>query len=79
MNRRARRPPDPSHLNLSTTRKDERVTRLKKQIARGRYRVDADAVAREILSKLRLLGTGRRALTDGGATGGSTARPSQHE
>lgn len=55
------------------------MTRLKKQIARGRYRVDADAVAREILSKLRLLGTGRRALTDGGATGGSTARPSQHE
>jgi hypothetical protein len=55
------------------------VTRLKKQIARGRYRVDAGAVAREILSKLRLLGTGRRALTDGGAAGGSTARAPRHK
>jgi hypothetical protein len=73
MNGRERRPPDPSHP------KDETVTRLKKQIARGRYRVDADAVAREILSKLRLLGTGRRALTDGTAPGGSTASTPQHE
>jgi Anti-sigma-28 factor, FlgM len=73
MNRRKRRLPDPSHP------KDETVTRLKKQIARGRYRVDADAVAREILSKLRLLGTGRRALTDGAARAGSATSTPRHE
>jgi len=40
----------------------DRATRLKQQIALGRYRVDADAVAREILFKLRLLSISRRAL-----------------
>jgi hypothetical protein len=38
------------------------VTRLEQQIALGGYRVDADAVAREILFKLRLLSISRRAL-----------------
>jgi hypothetical protein len=38
------------------------VTRLKQQIASGEYRVNADAVAREMLSKLRLVGLSRRAL-----------------
>jgi hypothetical protein len=73
MNRRAKRRPGTSHPDLPTTRKDETVTRLKQQIALGRYRVDADAVAREILCKLRLLGSGRRALlTDPRAGGGQT-------
>ena len=49
--------PDPP-----TTSPADRVTGLKQQIASGRYRVDADAVAREILFKLRLLTLGRRAL-----------------
>jgi hypothetical protein len=38
------------------------VTRLKQQVALGRYHVDADAVAGEILSKLRLMESVRRAL-----------------
>jgi len=38
------------------------VTRLKQQIASGEYRVNADAVAREMLFKLRLVGLSRRAL-----------------
>ena len=48
------------------------MTRLKQQIASGRYRVDADAVAREMLFKLRLVGLSRRALlaiSRGGAAG----------
>jgi hypothetical protein len=36
--------------------------RLKHQITRRRYRVDAEAVAREILFKLRMISAGRRAL-----------------
>jgi hypothetical protein len=40
----------------------ETVTRLKHQIARRSYRVDAEAVAREILFKLRMISLGRRAL-----------------
>jgi hypothetical protein len=38
------------------------VTRLKQQIAAGEYRVNADAVAREMLFKLRLVGLSRQAL-----------------
>ena len=45
-----------------TTPPPDRVNRLKQQIAMGRYRVDADAVAREMLRKLRLLSLTRRAL-----------------
>ncbi|HEY7151201.1 MAG TPA: hypothetical protein VH391_05935 [Solirubrobacterales bacterium] len=41
---------------------DRDMTRLKDQIARRRYRVDADAVAREILFKLRMISAGRRSL-----------------
>lgn len=36
--------------------------RLKHQIRRRAYRVDAEAVAREIVSKLRMISLGRRAL-----------------
>jgi anti-sigma-28 factor FlgM len=40
----------------------DNVTRLKQQIARRDYRVDPEAVAREILFKLRMINIGRRAL-----------------
>jgi hypothetical protein len=38
------------------------VTQFKQRLARGEYRVNADAVAQEMLSKRRLVGLGRRAL-----------------
>jgi hypothetical protein len=38
------------------------MIRLKDQIARRSYRVDAEAVAREILFKLRMISAGRRSL-----------------
>jgi hypothetical protein len=50
------------------------VTRLKQQIASGEYRVNADAVAREMLFKLRLVGLSRRALLSDPA--GRGGRPS---
>jgi hypothetical protein len=56
------RPRGTYDTDVSTTRKDERVTRLKQQVALGRYQVDADAVAGEILSKLRLMERVRRSL-----------------
>lgn len=40
----------------------EMVMRLKHQVTRRRYRVDAEAVAREILFKLKMISAGRRAL-----------------
>lgn len=40
----------------------EMVMRLKHEITRRRYRVDAEAVAREILFKLRMISARRRAL-----------------
>ena len=43
-------------------REREKVGRLKRQIALREYRVDAEAVAGEILSKLRLVSISRRAL-----------------
>jgi len=38
------------------------VTRLKQEIARRTYRVDPEAVAHEILFKLRMITLGRRGL-----------------
>jgi anti-sigma-28 factor FlgM len=77
MNRRSkRRRPGP---DLPTTRTDETVTRLKQQFALGSYRVDADAVAREILTKLRLLGSGRRALLRDPSPGGGHTRTTSHD
>jgi Anti-sigma-28 factor, FlgM len=56
--------------------KANRVIRLKQQIALGRYRVDADAVAREMIFKLRLLSLSRRALlADRTGDVGRHARP----
>lgn len=45
-----------------TARERQKVARLKRQIALREYRVDAEAVAGEILSKLRLVSLSRRAL-----------------
>jgi hypothetical protein len=56
-----------------TTPQPNTVTRLKQQIASGRYRVDADAVAREMLFKLRLVSISRRALLADRARGGGRA------
>jgi hypothetical protein len=38
------------------------VTQVKQRLARGEYRVNSDAVAREMLSKRRLVDLGRQAL-----------------
>jgi anti-sigma-28 factor FlgM len=72
----------PSHgdRDRPTTPQPDRVTRLKQQIALGRYSVDADAVAREMLFKLRLLSLSRRALLAGrGGAGGRQGGPSRQE
>ena len=69
--------PDPP---TSTEAKANTVSRLKEQIALGRYRVDADAVAGEMLSKLRLLSLSRRGLlADRTGAVGPQARPSPDE
>lgn len=49
------------------------MTSLKQQLALGEYRVDADAVAREMLFKLRLVGRSRRVLLSDSA--GRAGRP----
>jgi hypothetical protein len=54
---------------------DQDMTRLKHQIARRRYRVDAEAVAREILFKLRMISAGRRSLLADPANGGQQVPP----
>jgi anti-sigma-28 factor FlgM len=72
----------PSHgeRDRPTTPQPDRVTRLKQQVALGRYSVDADAVAREMLFKLRVLSLSRRALLAGRAgAGGRQAGPSPQE
>ena len=50
------RPDRPSAAQIET------MTRLKEQIARQAYQVDAQAVAREILFKLRMINISRRAM-----------------
>ena len=52
----------PSDIDPPTTEQGDRVTRLKQQFEAGEYHVNADAVAREMLFKLRLVGLSRRAL-----------------
>jgi anti-sigma-28 factor FlgM len=54
------------------------VTRLKQQLATGEYRVNADAVAREMLSKLRLVGVSRRALLSDPMGRGGQPRSALH-
>ncbi len=49
------------------------MTRLKQQLMVGEYRVDADAVAREMLFKLQLASLSRRALVS--YSTGHSARP----
>ncbi len=44
--------------------------RLKHEIMRRRYHVDAEAVAREILFKLKMISAGRRALLADAPDGG---------
>ncbi len=53
----------------------EIVMRLKHQITRRRYRVDAEAVAREIMFKLRMISAGRRALLADTPEGGQQLPP----
>jgi hypothetical protein len=48
----------------------DRVSRLKHQIARRDYRVDSEAVAQEILFKLRMISLGRRSLLADSPQGG---------
>ena len=52
----------PDHLEALER---ERVTRLKQRIVRRNYRVDPDAVAQEMLFKLRIMSLGRRGLLTG--------------
>jgi hypothetical protein len=53
----------------------ERVTRLKQEISRRTYRVDSEAVAHEILFKLRMINLGRRGLlTDDRSSFGDSVR-----
>ena len=49
--------------------------RLKHQIMQRSYRVDAEAVAREILFKLRMISAGRRALLADAPEGGQQVPP----
>jgi hypothetical protein len=60
-----------------TTNEGTRVTQLKQQLAVGGYRVNADAVAREMLFKLRLASLSRRALVSY-STGHSGQPPTRH-
>ena len=54
--------PFPPTPDPPTTHRGDRVTQLKQQLALGEYRVNADAVAREMLFKLQLASLSRRAL-----------------
>ena len=72
--------PSQGDRDRPTTPQPDRVTRLKQQVALGRYSVDADAVAREMLFKLRLLSLSRRTLLAGRpGAGGRQAGPSPQE
>jgi hypothetical protein len=55
-------PSDPTPNPPVKTNEGKRVAQLKQQLAVGGYRVNADAVAREMLFKLRLASLSRRAL-----------------
>jgi Anti-sigma-28 factor, FlgM len=57
----------------------DKVSRLKHQIARRNYRVDPEAVAREILFKLRMISLGRRTLLDSPESGGQRIAPPPSE
>jgi hypothetical protein len=59
-----------------TTNEGNRVAQLKQQLAVGGYRVNADAVAREMLFKLRLANLSRRALVSY-STGHGTQPPAR--
>jgi len=61
--------PDPMPLER------ERVTRLKQQIAQRTYRVDSEAVAQEIVFKLRVINSTRRALLADPPDGAAARRP----
>jgi hypothetical protein len=67
------RPDDGRASEPSASLMDRDMTRLKDQIARRRYRVDAEAVAREILFKLRMISAGRRSLLTDPPNGGHQA------
>ena len=72
------RPDDGRASEPSASLMDRDMTRIKDQIARRRYRVDAEAVAREILFKLRMISLSRRAmLADLADSGTQPAPPAQ--
>jgi hypothetical protein len=65
----------PSEPSASLWHRD--MTPLKDQIARRSYRVDAEAVAREILFKLRMISAGRRSLVADAPSGGQVPSASE--
>ena len=71
--------PFSSDAKPPTTHKDDRVTQFKQRLATGDYRVNADAVAREMLFKLRLVGLGRRTLLPDPAGRGGRPRSDLHQ
>jgi hypothetical protein len=54
------------------------VTQVKQRLATREYRVNADAVAQEMLFKLRLVGLGRRALLSDPAGRGGRPHSALH-
>ena len=57
---------------------NDRVTELRQQLVVGEYRVNADAVARAMLSKLRLASLSHRVLGIRSDLAVAPARPSAH-
>ena len=53
----------------------DKLNRLKQQIARREYRIDPQAVAHEILFKLRMISLGRRSLLADSPEGGGHPGP----
>jgi Anti-sigma-28 factor, FlgM len=73
------RPPTDCRPHRLSASEIETVTRLKDEIARHSYRVNAEAVAREILFKLRMISAGRRALLADTPANEGGRPPATHE
>ena len=70
--------PFPPTPDPRTTHRGDRVTQLKQQLAVGEYRVDSDAVAREMLRKLQLASLSHRALVSYSAGPGARGPVARH-